>query len=84
MNNEPDDRVPFYVLPYVGGSHTLRSVAEFRFIDENSLFMNLEYRWKVVKNMTLFAEEVIPKLRPQSRRAPGGGEVKVAAAAGRV
>ena len=39
--------------------------------------------WKVVKNMTLFAEEVIPKLRPHARRTHGGGQVKVAAAAGR-
>jgi hypothetical protein len=49
VNNEADDRVPFYFRPYVGGSDTLRSFKEFRFIDENSFFLNAEYRWAVVK-----------------------------------
>ena len=38
--------------------------------------------WKVVKNMTLFAEEVIPKLR-QGKRTQGAGPVRTAAVAGR-
>lgn len=49
LNNESDDRVPFYVLPYIGGSHTLRSVEEFRYTDENALFLNAEYRLALIK-----------------------------------
>ncbi len=45
VNNEPDQRVPFYFLAYVGGVDTIRSFREFRFKDENALWMNLEYRW---------------------------------------
>ena len=53
VNNEADDRVPFYVLPYVGGSHTLRSVEEFRYTDENALFLNAEYRWGIIKHLDI-------------------------------
>ena len=53
VNNEPDDRVPFYVLPYVGGSRSLRSVEEFRYTDENALFLNAEYRWAVIKHLNI-------------------------------
>jgi outer membrane protein assembly factor BamA len=49
VNNEADDRVPFYFRPYVGGSDTIRSFKEFRFTDENSLYINAEYRWTAVK-----------------------------------
>lgn len=45
VNNAPGERVPFYFVPYVGGSHTLRSVEEFRFQDENAFWWNSEYRW---------------------------------------
>jgi hypothetical protein len=39
--------------------------------------------WKVVKNMTLFAEEVIPRLRPQAKRAerPGSNTLRTLAGA---
>jgi outer membrane protein assembly factor BamA len=47
VNNESGDRVPFYFLPHVGGSDTVRGFREYRFRDENVLFMNLEYRLKV-------------------------------------
>ena len=49
VNNKADDRVPFYFRPYVGGSDTIRSFKEFRFIDENSLYINAEYRWAARK-----------------------------------
>jgi hypothetical protein len=48
VNNETGDRVPFYFLPYVGGSDTLRGYREFRFRDENVLFLNAEYRFRVL------------------------------------
>jgi outer membrane protein assembly factor BamA len=47
VNNETGHRVPFYFLPYVGGSDTVRGYREFRFRDENILFVNAEYRLRV-------------------------------------
>ena len=49
VNNETGHRVPFYFLPYVGGSDSVRGFHEFRFRDENVLFMNVEYRIRVHK-----------------------------------
>src|SRR6266850_1058391 len=46
-NNAPGDRVPFYMLPYVGGGDTIRSFREFRFRDENAGVVNAEFRHKV-------------------------------------
>jgi hypothetical protein len=53
VNNETGDRVPFYFLPYVGGVDTVRSLHEFRFRDENALWMSAEYRWVVQKYVSL-------------------------------
>lgn len=49
VNNETGQRVPFYFLAYVGGVDTIRSFDEFRFKDENALWMSAEYRWQVMK-----------------------------------
>jgi hypothetical protein len=46
VNNESGERVPFYFLAYVGGVDTIRSYDEFRFKDENALWMTAEYRWR--------------------------------------
>jgi hypothetical protein len=46
-NNATGDRVPFYLLPYVGGGDTVRSFREFRFRDENAGVFNVELRHKV-------------------------------------
>ena len=46
-NNAPGDRVPFYLLPYIGGGDTVRSFREFRFRDENAGVFNAELRHKV-------------------------------------
>lgn len=45
VNNETGERVPFYFLAYVGGRDTIRSFREFRFKDENALWVGAEYRW---------------------------------------
>lgn len=45
VNSEAGDRVPFYFLPYVGGRDTVRSLREFRFKDENAIWLGAEYRW---------------------------------------
>ena len=46
-NNAPGNRVPFYLLPYVGGGDTVRSFREFRFRDENAGVFNVELRHKI-------------------------------------
>lgn len=50
--------VPFYLKPTLGGARTLRSVDEYRFRDDNVLFMNLEYRWEAFSalDMALFTD----------------------------
>jgi len=48
-NNNTGGRVPFYFLPYVGGVDTIRSFHEFRFNDENALWMTAEYNWTLMK-----------------------------------
>jgi outer membrane protein assembly factor BamA len=49
VNNETGQRVPFYYLAYVGGVDTIRSFDEFRFKDENALWVGAEYRWRFHK-----------------------------------
>ena len=49
VNNETGSRVPFYFLPYVGGVDTVRSFHEFRFRDENALWMTAEYDLTLIK-----------------------------------
>ena len=53
VNNQPGDRVPFYFLPYIGGSDTVRGFKEFRFRDENVIFMNAEYRWEAFSGLDM-------------------------------
>jgi outer membrane protein assembly factor BamA len=53
VNNEPGNRVPFYFLPYIGGSDTVRGFREFRFRDENAIFMNAEYRWEAFAGLDM-------------------------------
>lgn len=45
VNNEMGSRVPFYFLGYVGGVDTIRGYREFRFKDENAMWMGAEYKW---------------------------------------
>ena len=48
-NNSAGSRVPFYFLPYVGGVDTVRAFHEFRFRDENALWMTAEYQLTLLK-----------------------------------
>lgn len=58
--SDPDagHRVPFFLMPTLGGSHTLRSYTDYRFRDNHALVMNAEYRWEAFSNldMALFAD----------------------------
>ena len=49
VNNETGSRVPFYFLPYIGGVDTIRSFHEFRFRDENALWLTAEYNLTLMK-----------------------------------
>jgi outer membrane protein assembly factor BamA len=55
VNNATGQRVPFYFLPYVGGVDTIRSFREFRFKDENAIWMSAEYDWAPIKWVSLAA-----------------------------
>jgi hypothetical protein len=55
VNNGTGNRVPFYFLPYVGGVDTIRSFREYRFQDENALWLSAEYAWTPVTFMSLAA-----------------------------
>ena len=45
--------VPFYLLPTLGGSNTLRSFSDYRFHDLNSLVYNVESRWTIRRHVDL-------------------------------
>ena len=53
VNNSDGHRVPFYFLPYVGGQDTVRSFHEFRFKDENALWVSGEYKWRAASYLSL-------------------------------
>ena len=55
VNNAVGDRVPFYFLPYVGGMDTIRSFREFRFKDENAMWLSAEYRWRPKRFLSVAA-----------------------------
>ncbi len=39
-------RIPFYLMPTLGGKETLRGFSEFRFRDAKLLYLSAEYRWE--------------------------------------
>ena len=51
-------QVPFYLRPTIGGSRTVRSVADYRFRDTHALWFNAEYRWEAfgLLDMALFTD----------------------------
>jgi hypothetical protein len=48
-SSDADSRnvVPFYLLPTLGGSYSLRGFRSFRFRDRSLLLLQSEYRWRV-------------------------------------
>jgi outer membrane protein assembly factor BamA len=54
----PGQETPFYMMPALGGSDTLRGYRPGRFYDDNSLLMSAEYRWEVFSglDMAVFAD----------------------------
>ncbi len=63
--SERNERIPFYLLPIVGGSDDLRGYRPFRFSDRNSLILNAEYRWEIFSGLdgAVFADagKVFPR-----------------------
>jgi outer membrane protein assembly factor BamA len=55
VTTDPDSgqQVPFYFMPTVGGSNSLRSYADFRFRDQNVLYFNVEYRWEAFSGLDM-------------------------------
>ncbi|OLE83870.1 MAG: hypothetical protein AUF76_05165 [Acidobacteria bacterium 13_1_20CM_2_65_9] len=45
----PGQQVPFYLLPALGGAHSLRGYFDYRFRDRDLLLVNAEYRWRVAR-----------------------------------
>jgi hypothetical protein len=52
-------QVPFYALPFLGGSRSMRGYREFRFYDNHALLFNLEYRYRIWKkaDFALFLDQ---------------------------
>ena len=80
-NPDSGDQVPFYLQPTLGGSRTLRSESDYRYRDQNVLWLNAEYRWEAFSalDMALFTDwgNVAPRLSDLSftdlKRAYGIG-----------
>jgi len=45
------DPIPFYLLPHIGGSSTLRGFALDRFYGQNLMLLSLEYRYRIHPNI---------------------------------
>lgn len=45
--------VPFYLMPAIGGSKSLRGFDGFRFRDRNMVVLNAEYRWQIIEPLDL-------------------------------
>ena len=58
LDSPGGDTVPFYMMPTLGGSTTLRGFGEFRFRDKNIFMINGEYRFEAFSglDMALFAD----------------------------
>jgi len=47
------DRVPFFLMPTIGGSTTLRGFRDLRFRDATFALFNAEYRWEALSGIDL-------------------------------
>lgn len=58
LDSPSGEAVPFFAMPTLGGSTTLRGFSEFRFRDRNAFLLNAEYRWEAFSglDMALFSD----------------------------
>jgi hypothetical protein len=45
--------VPFFKMPHIGGSSSVRGFREFRFFDDDIVVANIEYRWPIMSLKTM-------------------------------
>lgn len=75
----PEGAVPFYMLPSLGGSSSLRSFADYRFHDRNMVLANAELRLAMMTHVDLafFADagNVAPRFEDLNldKQSFGGG-----------
>ena len=62
----PGQRAPFFLLPTVGGSDSLRGFHQYRFRDNNALLFNVEYRHEVIPVLDLVAFGDAGKVFPET------------------
>ncbi|NWG13018.1 MAG: hypothetical protein HXY20_05725, partial [Acidobacteria bacterium] len=58
---------PFYLLPHIGGSSTLRGFNLDRFYGKSILLFSLEYRYRLHPNYQTFLFRRRPALRQDER-----------------
>ena len=79
VHTPPEGAVPFYMLPSLGGSSSLRSFADYRFHDRNMLLANAEVRLAMMTHVDLafFADagNVAPRFEDLNldKQSFGGG-----------
>ena len=58
LDSPSGNAVPFFAMPTLGGSTTLRGYREFRFRDKNAFMINAEYRFEAFSglDMALFSD----------------------------
>lgn len=52
-NTSADDSVPFYLMPSIGGNHSVRGYTPLRFRDNHSCLLSAEYRWTTARFMDM-------------------------------
>ncbi len=64
-DSDRNEQIPFYMMPFLGGSDDLRGYRPFRFNDRNSMVLNAEYRWEIFSGLdgAIFADagKVFPR-----------------------
>ena len=58
LDSPSGNTVPFFAMPTLGGSTTLRGFSEFRYRDASAFLLNVEYRWEAFSglDMALFGD----------------------------
>jgi hemolysin activation/secretion protein len=46
-DTEPGARMPFYLMPTLGGHDSLRGFRDYRFRGPHAILTNAEYRWEI-------------------------------------
>ena len=49
-------KIPYYLLPTIGGNHGLRGYEFFRFVGDKSVYVNTDLKWRLIESL----ESTIP------------------------